>query len=135
MNKKVLLTFLLCTAAFASNPKAVFEKNCASCHTLATSKQETLACIDKMKAPSMLEVMNRLRENISVKSGDEDQQRAVIVGFIQEYVKYPDLMKSFCSSFALDKFGVMPPVKKIKERDLHNVAEWLYDSTKGKKFE
>jgi hypothetical protein len=98
-------------------------------------KKEALANFEKLPAPPMLDMINRIKDGITVKSKDKEQHRAVVVAFVQDYVKRPDLMKSFCSPVALDQFGVMPPITHLKEKELHSVAEWLYDSTEGKRFE
>jgi hypothetical protein len=126
---------LLGVSLFAIDSKKVFDKNCAGCHNMTIGKKEALANFDKLAAPPMLDMVNRIKEGVSVKNGDREQHRAVVVGFIQEYVKRPDLMRSFCSPVALDQFGVMPAITHLGEKELHTVAEWLYDFTEGRKFE
>jgi hypothetical protein len=129
-----LLT-ILAAFVYASEGQSIFTKNCAGCHNPNIGKKEALANFEKLPAPPMLDMINRIKDGITVKSKDKEQHRAVVVAFVQDYVKRPDLMKSFCSPVALDQFGVMPPITHLKEKELHSVAEWLYDSTEGKRFE
>jgi hydrogenase maturation factor HypF (carbamoyltransferase family) len=133
--KYFILIFSLLAPLFAIDGQKIFEYNCKGCHNPTISKKEALANFDKLPAPPMLDMINRIKDDITVKSRDKEQHRSVVVAFIQEYVKRPDLMKSFCSPVALDQFGVMPPLTHLKEKELHTVAEWLYDTSEGKKFE
>lgn len=133
--KKILLLSIFTVSLFALDGQSIFTKNCAGCHNPNIGKKEALANFEKLPAPPMLDMINRIKDGITVKSKDKEQHRAVVVAFVQDYVKRPDLMKSFCSPVALDQFGVMPPITHLKEKELHSVAEWLYDATEGKKFE
>ena len=83
----------------------------------------------------MVEVANRVKNAIKVKNNDEDLHKFVVVSFIKNYVKYPDIMSGFCRPMAYEKFDVMPSLKdKISEKDLDSVANWVYDFYEGKEF-
>jgi hypothetical protein len=133
--KKSFMILVCAVSIFAMDGKKIFTKNCAVCHNPNIGKKEALANFDKLPAPPMLDMINRVKEGIIIKSKDKEQHRAVVVAFVQDYVKRPDLMKSFCSPVALDQFGVMPAITHLGEKELYAVAEWLYDSTEGKRFE
>jgi len=133
--KKSLIILACAVSLFAFDGKKIFAKNCIGCHNPNISKKEALANFDKLPAPPMLDMINRVKDGIIVKSEDKEQHRAVVVAFVKDYVRRPELMKSFCSPVALDQFGVMPPIMHLNEKELNAVAEWLYDSTEGKKFE
>ncbi len=129
----LFLSFFLSFSLFAS--EAIFDKKCLSCHTKMLSKSETLKNIKKLKAPPMLEVANRVKNAIKVTNNDEDLHKFVVVSFIKNYVKYPDIMSGFCTPMAYEKFDVMPSLKdKISEQDLDSVANWIYDFYEGKEF-
>lgn len=115
---------------------SVYQKQCASCHIEALSKSETKKRFSTLKAPPMIEVSNRLKENIIIADEDEDVKRRVVIAFIKEYVQNPDLLYSMCHPMAIEKFGEMPSLKgKITPEELDAVAAWVYDHFEGKRFE
>ena len=139
-----LLTLLLLTGLtlFAgkkekiSEGEKIFQAKCAACHIKLITKEEALKDIKKLKAPPMVEVSNRLKEQIIIKDDVDDMaKKGVVIAFIKDYVFNPDIEKSMCRAMAVDRFGVMPSQKgKLSEEELQTVAEWIYDYFEGKKF-
>lgn len=136
MNRTLLSSLLLCTALFASDGYEVYKKNCMSCHVEIMQKGEVLKNLKNMKAPPMVEVSNRIKENIIVKDEDEDVHRNLFILFVKDYIINPKLDNSMCTSGALERFGVMPSLEgKINNEEKQAVAEWLYDRYESVKFE
>ena len=88
-----------------------------------------------LKAPPMIEVSNKLKENIQTKDEDSDVKRRVVIAFIKDYIDNPSIQYSMCEPMALEHFGVMPSLKgKLDEKQKQAVAEWIYDHYEGKTF-
>jgi hypothetical protein len=135
MIKKIVLFIVLMQQLVAVDGYEVYTKNCQSCHLQEPKKDWVLKNLDKMKAPPMIEVSSRLKDQIVVKNGDEDVQRALIITFVKDYIVHPDIEKSFCHLGAIDKFDVMPPIgRALSVPERQAVAEWLYDFYEGKEF-
>lgn len=84
----------------------------------------------------MLEVSNRLKENVVIKDDDDDVKRRVIIAFIKDYIEHPSVQYSMCHPMALERFGTMPSLKgKLTEEEKQAVAEWVYDRYEGIKFQ
>ena len=132
----LIALFVVILSLYANETgEAVFEKKCASCHVKEISRTDTLKRLDTLKAPPMIEVSGQLKRNISIKDGDEDVHRAVVIAFIKHYIENPDLIYSMCNPGALDRFGQMPTLKgKLMEEEKQAVAEWVYDYYEGKTF-
>jgi predicted transcriptional regulator len=99
-------------------------------------KSEVLKNIDKMKAPPMVEVSNRLKENIQTADEEEDVNRYLFILFVKDYIVNPNLDNSMCNAGAIEKFGTMPSLKgKLSEDEKEAVAQWLYDRYENIQFE
>ncbi len=133
MKKIILSSILLASTLFSANGYEVYKKNCMSCHVEMMAKSEVVKQFKTLKAPPMLEVSDRLRENIIIKDDDDDVHRYLFVLFVKDYIQNPNLQNSMCHSAALERFGTMPAVK-ISEDEKQAVAEWLYDRYEGVEF-
>jgi len=113
----------------------VYKQKCQMCHIEMITKKETLKIFKTLKAPPMVEVSARLKENILLKEDDDEVKRELILTFMRDYIMNPDLDKSMCHVGALDRFGVMPSQKKnLNNEELHAVTQWIYDRYEGQNF-
>lgn len=136
MIKVPLLHALLTLSLFAADGYEIYKQNCMSCHIEMIKKSETLKKLHTLKAPPMVEVSNRIKENIIVKDDDDDVHKHLFVLFVKDYIQNPDLQKSMCHPGALERFGVMPSLpKKLTEDEKEAVATWLYERYEKIKFE
>ncbi len=135
MNKIFLSSFLLGASLFANEGYEVYKKNCKSCHVEIMSEKEVMAKLSKMKAPPMIEVSARLKENIKTKDEEDDVDRHLFILFVKDYIMHPNLDFSMCHAGALEKFGTMPSMKEqITKKEAHAVAVWLYDRYENIEF-
>lgn len=141
MPKKLLLLALLPIALLANENdefkegKKIFDRVCAACHAELLDKESALKTFKTLKAPPMNEVAIQLKTNILIKDDDADVHRAVVIAFIKDYIKYPDLMKTMCNPSAIDKFGVMPSQKAVlNDEEINAISTWLYDRYEGVGF-
>jgi len=135
MNKLLLATLLLGSTLLATDGYEVYKKNCMSCHVEMMKKSEVLKNMSKMKAPPMVEVSARLKENIKTTDEEDDVDRYLFILFVKDYIINPNLDNSMCHAGALDKFGTMPSLKgKITKEQTQAVAEWLYDRYESVEF-
>lgn len=133
--KTVWTILALSSLAFAADGYKVFQKQCMQCHVEMMEKSEALKVLKTLKAPPMVEVSNRLKENIMINDDDEMIKRRVVVAFIKDYIENPSIDYSMCHLGAIDRFGIMPSLKgKLKEDERQAVAEWVYDRYRGVKF-
>jgi hypothetical protein len=113
----------------------VYQKQCMKCHVEMMEKQEVMKHLSSLKAPPMVEVSNRLKENIIIADDDNDVKRRVIIAFIKDYIENPSVQYSMCHPMAIEKFGIMPSLKgKLSEKERQAVAEWVYDRYSGVTF-
>lgn len=133
---KVLWTICaLSGLLFAADGYKVYQKKCMQCHVEMMEKSEVLKVFKTLKAPPMVEVSNRLKENIIIKEEDENVKRRVVIAFIKDYIENPSIDYSMCHLGAIDRFGIMPSLKgKLKEDERQAVAEWVYDRYRGVTF-
>lgn len=118
----------LSLSLFGADGYHVYQKNCMKCHVEMMEKQEVLKKINTLKAPPMVEVANRLRENIIIADEDNDVKRRVTIAFIKDYIENPSVQYSMCHPMAIEKFGIMPSLKgKLTEDEKQAVAEWIID--------
>jgi hypothetical protein len=76
----------------------------------------------------MVEVSNRLKENIVIAEDDDDIHRRLVILFIKDYIENPSLDYSMCHPMAIERFGIMPSLKgKLNADELDAVAAWVYD--------
>lgn len=139
--KKLLYTSLLPLVLFANEDEAlqagqkVFDTTCVACHVEILDKQTALKTFKTLKAPPMNEVALQLKSNIIIKDDDDDVHRAVVIAFIKDYIKYPELAKTMCNPGAVDLFGVMPSqAPHLNDDQINAVASWLYDRYEGIEF-
>jgi len=138
MYLKILMLSLCVSSLFAQNIDGykVYKEKCASCHIETMGKSDALNNLKKLKAPPMIEVSERLKENIKTTDDEEDVNRYLFILFVKDYIINPQLDNSMCHSGALERFGTMPSLKgKINEDEKQAVAEWLYDRYEGVAFE
>ena len=135
MKKIVLTTLLLASSIFANEGYEVYKQNCKSCHIEMISKAELMKNIDKVKAPPMVEVSARLKENIKTTDEEDDVDRHLFILFVKDYILNPNDEMSMCNPGALEKFGTMPTLKgKISPKEANEVAIWLYDRYEDTEF-
>ncbi len=128
MRKALLSTIFLASSVFATDGYEVYKKNCMSCHVEMMTKKEVMKNIKDMKAPPMIEVSGRLKENIKTTDDEDDVNRHLFILFVKDYIINPNLDNSMCHAGALERFGTMPSLKgKISDKEAQAVAEWLYD--------
>jgi hypothetical protein len=114
---------------------SVYQKYCSQCHVEIMEKKEVLRVLHTLKAPPMVEVSHRLRENVIISDDDEDVKRRVTTAFIKDYIENPSVQYSMCHPMAIEKFGIMPSLKgKLNEDEKQAVAEWIIDRYKNTKF-
>lgn len=136
--KVLIYILILSISLFASEAgEEVYENHCSKCHIKeSVNKAQTVKRVKTLKAPPFIEVSNRLKEQITIKSKDEDIHREVVIAFIKHYIENPDMMIGMCNPGAFERFGEMPSLKgKLSDEELQAVSEWLYDNYEGKKFE
>lgn len=129
--------FLGFTAATlsAQDGYTLYKNNCMKCHAEMMTKAEVMKVFKTLKAPPMIEVSNRLKDNIIIKDEDQDVKRRVVIAFIKDYIDHPSIQYSMCDPMALEKFGVMPSLKgKLNDAQKQAVSEWIYDRYEGKTF-
>lgn len=134
MKKIVLL--VASVACLMGDGYSVYQKHCMQCHVEMMEKKEVVKHLHTLKAPPMIEVSNRLKENIIIADEDEDVKRRVIIAFIKDYIENPSVQYSMCHPMAIEKFGIMPSQKgKLNEEEKQAVAEWIIDRYKGVRFQ
>ena len=130
--KSLLGVLLAGTFAWGADGYTVYEKHCMKCHVEMMEKKEVVKHLPSLKAPPMVEVSNRLKENVIIADDDDDVKRRVIIAFIKDYIEHPSVQYSMCHPMALEKFGTMPSLKgKLNAAEKQAVAEWVYDRYEG----
>lgn len=138
MLKKLSLTLLLLSAASAQEVDGykVYQEKCASCHVEIMKKESIIKNLSKLKAPPMIEVSHRLKENIKTADDEDDVNRYLFILFVKSYIINPKLDYSMCHAGALEQFGTMPSLKgELNAEQTQAVAEWLYDRYEDVTFE
>jgi len=135
MKKLLLAGLITASSLFAVDGYDVYKKNCMVCHVEMMSHKDALKNLNKLVAPPMVEVSERLKENIQTTDEEDDVNRYLFILFVKDYIVNPNLDNSMCNSGAIEKFGTMPSLKgKLKEEEKQAVAEWLYDRYENTKF-
>ena len=134
--KKYLLSalFLFSSVAFGDQGYEIYKNNCMQCHAELLTKKEAMANLNNLKAPSMNEVSNRLKENIIIADKNEDVKKRVVIAFIKDYIRDPMIGDAMCRPGAVERFGVMPAITHLEEDELQAVAEWIYERYEDIKF-
>jgi len=128
MKSSLLGLLLLSSALFAVDGYEVYKKNCMVCHVEMMSKEFALKHFSELKAPPMVEVSARLKQNIKTTDEEDDVDRHLFILFVKDYISNPNLDFSMCNVGAIENFGVMPSLKgKLTEKEKQAVAEWVYD--------
>ncbi|MGZ8546339.1 MAG: c-type cytochrome [Sulfuricurvum sp.] len=126
--KALLVLVMAGFTLFGADGYGVYKKQCMQCHVEMMEKKEVLKVFKTLKAPPMVEVSNRLKENIILKEEDESIKRRVVIAFIKDYIENPSIDYSMCHLGAIDRFGIMPSLKgKLSSDERQAVAEWVYD--------
>lgn len=135
MKNSIITSLLLASSLFAVDGYEVFKNKCASCHAEMMTAKHALAHIDTLVAPPMVEVSNRLKENIQTADEEDDVNRYLFILFVKDYIVNPNLDNSMCNTGAIEKFGTMPTLKgQINDEEKQAVAEWLYDRYENIEF-
>ena len=135
MKKSLLMSVLIATSLFAVDGYEVYKKNCMVCHIEMMTHEEALKNLNKLVAPPMVEVSERLKENIQTRDEEDDVNRYLFILFVKDYIVNPNLDNSMCNSGAIEKFRTMPSLKgKLQEKEKQAVAQWLYDRYENTKF-
>ncbi len=100
----------------------VFEQACTARHLESMSAAETDQAEDLAAPP-----MNLLSTIIRRKTGNT---QSAFVAHVVDFTRQPAEDKVLAMAEALDRFGLMPPIREIdpsiKEDDLRAVAAWLF---------
>ena len=135
MKNTLLGLLLLGSSLFAVDGYTVYKNNCMKCHVEMMKKGDALKHINELVAPPMVEVSNRLKENIKTTDEEDDVDRYLFILFVKDYIINPNLDYSMCNVGAIEKFGTMPSLKgKLSDEERQAVAEWLYDRYENVKF-
>ena len=129
----VLLFSSLLTADVTG--KEVYKAKCASCHklyipasALIENFMEQNNSILKLDAPTINQIVFRLKSRIGDPKGDEDIHRMEVDSFVADYLMNPDKSKSVCLPKVLKHFKTMPSMKgKISVEEIDAVSTFLYD--------
>lgn len=133
--KSIALLALTTLTLMGSDGYKVYQNNCMKCHVEMMNKAEVLKSFKFLKAPPMVEVSNKIKNNIRIMDEDKDVKRRVVIAFVKDYIENPSIQYSMCDPMALEKFGVMPSLKgKLSEEEKQAVAQWVYDRYEGKTF-
>ncbi len=115
--------------------KEVYEAKCASCHKLYIPASELMEnfmeqnnTILKLTAPTVNQMVFRLKTRIGDPKGDKDIHRMEVDSFVADYLMNPDKSKSICLPKVLKHFKTMPSMKgKISVDEIDAVSTFLYD--------
>lgn len=133
--RSIIFTALIAVSLLGADGYKVYQNNCMKCHIQMMTKTEALKSFHTLKAPPMVEVANKLKNNIQIVDEDIDVKRRVVIAFIKDYIDNPSVQYSMCEPMAIEKFGIMPSLKgKLNEAQKQAVAEWIYDHYEGKTF-
>jgi len=94
--KMISITAIFGSLLFGADGYEVYKKNCASCHTEMMKQSEVIKKFSTLKAPPMIEVSTRIKENIIIKDDDDDVHRHLFVLFVKNYIVNPNLEYSMC---------------------------------------
>ncbi|ABB24822.1 c-type cytochrome [Pelodictyon luteolum] len=98
-----------CFAA-APDGKAVFERNCSVCHSVAPPPKS---------APPIIPIASRYRAKFSSKAEGVKAMTA--------FMQSPSKAASVIEAQAIERFGLMPAMSALSEADLRAAAGWVWD--------
>ncbi|NTU57929.1 MAG: cytochrome c [Chlorobiaceae bacterium] len=104
------------TASAAVDGKAVFDKNCSVCHSVAPPPKS---------APPIIPISARYHQKISSRSEGIKRMAA--------FIKSPSEDKVLADPQAIARFGMMPPVP-LGDGELTAVATWVWDQNSSGKW-
>ena len=115
--------------------KNVYQKKCKSCHKLYIAPTQLIEnfmeknnTMLKLTAPSINQIVFRLKNRIGDPKGDEDIHRMEVDSFIADYLMNPNKSKSICLPKVLKHFKTMPSLKgKISVDEIEAVSGFFYD--------
>ena len=110
----VLAAGIPANASAAVDGKAVFDKNCSVCHSVAPPPKT---------APPILPISARYHQRFS--------SRAEGIKRMAEFIKSPSREKVLADPQAITRFGLMPPVP-LSAAELNAVAAWVWDQNSSK---
>lgn len=136
MIKVAVALLIVAGHLFALSGEAVYEKHCAACHQryvemdiLSKNFFEMDNKMLNLKAPTINQLVFRLKQQIGDRDGDREFHMMEVTEFVKDYVYYPDKQKSVCIPEVIRQFDTMAPMKgKISEEELDAVSEWIYMS-------
>jgi thioredoxin-related protein len=113
----------------------VYKTKCASCHQLYISPSKLIEnfmeqnnSILKLTAPTVNQIVFRLKSRIGDPKGDQEIHRMEVDSFIADYLMNPDKEKSVCLPKVLKHFKTMPSLKgKISVDEIEAVSGFFYD--------
>jgi len=125
---KLLILIFLITPLWAS--EELFDQYCATCHTKERiSFKQMKTEKERLIAPPINLVIERLKEVIVITLDDDDVKKAVITAFIKDYVQQPNIDKGVCRISCFERFGVMPSQKgRVDPLILEQIASWAYEN-------
>lgn len=110
--KFLFFLFSVTAILMGADGYTVYQKHCSQCYVEMMEKKVVLKVLHTLKAPPMIEVSNRLKENIIIADEDEDIKQRVTIAFIKDYIENPSVQYSMCHPMAIEKFGVMPSLNR-----------------------
>lgn len=124
---KLLILIFLSSSLWSS--EALFDQYCATCHTKETITFEQMKTEkERLIAPPINLVIERLKEVIVITLDDDDVKKAVITAFIKDYVQQPGIDKGVCRISCFNRFGVMPSQRgRVDPLVLEQIASWAYE--------
>lgn len=135
MRHILYLILILSSLLSADNGKEIYKKKCSSCHKLYIAPSLLLEnfmeknnTILHLKAPTINQIVFRLKSRIGDPKGDEDIHKMEIDSFIADYLMNPDKSKSVCLPKVIRHFDTMPSLKgKITVEEIEAVSDFLYN--------
>ncbi len=135
MRSILALFALLGVSLSAADGYEVYKNKCQQCHIEMITKAETKKIFKTLKAPPLVEVSSRLKENSVSTDDDDDVKRRVIIAFIKDYIINPDLQYSMCHAMAIERFDIMPSQKgNLTPAEIEAVAVWVHDRYEDQEF-
>ena len=120
--------------ACADRGEDVYNKVCSECHQLYIPIDKLSKNfgaenkILKLKAPTISQISQRMKQKIGDPRSDEDIQKMEVSAFIADYIIYPDKHKSVLHPNIGKHFETMPSLKgKLSTEDIEAISSFVYD--------
>ena len=123
MTNKILFIFLVILSISAKSlsqemtGKEIFLEKCSNCHNIKSEYTDNR----ELKAPPIDALTRQLKYYFRRK--DE------FINFVYKYVIEPSPENSVCLP-CVNRWGVMPPQKDLKEEEIKSIALWMFMSFK-----